>query len=125
MAIVIDILLLALCGFLVIYPFFIKSTDETKRTASLKEKLLRDKEAIFKTLSEIEFDYHMGKIAREDYEELKSRYVKEASLVIKAYNELLKDKKQSNLEDKTQVERDIEKEIEEELKRLRNKKRRG
>lgn len=125
MAIVIDILLLALCGFLVIYPFFIKSTDETKRTASLKEKLQRDKEAIFKTLSEIEFDYHMGKIAKEDYEELKSRYAKEASLILKAYNELLRDKKQSNLEDKTQVERDIEKEIEEELKRLRNKKRRG
>jgi len=127
MAIILDILLLGLCGFLVVYPYFSKPENHDPKINSLKEKLLKDKETVFKTLSEIEFDYHMGKIAQKDYEELKNRYMREASIVIKAYNELLgdKDKKINKKEVLTEIERDIEKEIEEELKKLRNKKRRG
>jgi len=127
MAIILDILLLGLCGFLVIYPYFTNPEKHDLKTNSLKEKLLKDKETIFKTLSEIEFDYHMGKIAQADYEELKNRYMREAGIVLKAYNEFLNsnDKKFKEKSDYTTIEKDIEKEIEEELKKLRNKKRRG
>ncbi|GAV23629.1 hypothetical protein [Carboxydothermus pertinax] len=124
MAIVLDILLLGLCGFLVAYPFFLKTETEKTGTHSLKEKLLRDKEAVFKALSEIEFDFHMGKISEKDYEELKNRYMKEASLVMNAFNELIGEKKDRKSERVSSIERDIEKEIEEELRKLRNKKRR-
>lgn len=53
---------------------------------TLEEELKRlhaQKESLYTALKEFDFDYNMGKLSKEDYEELKSRYTAQAVEVLK------------------------------------------
>lgn len=86
--------------------------EETDERAALK----RDKESVFTTLGEIEFDYQMKKLSPEDYQALKNMYKRRAVYVLKAEEEsrtVGSGMDRASLE--AEVEREIEAEIEAEL----------
>lgn len=97
-------------------PFFKKSTDvenaieqksnpvENPSLMGLK-RLNSEKESLYAALNDIEFDYGLGKLSREDYEELKRDYKAKAASVLKQIDEIGKGLHSRELED------EIEKEI--------------
>lgn len=79
-----------------------------------------EKEAVFSTLNEIEFDFHTKKISKDDYQHLKSDYEQEAMDLLRK-QELDLDDYEVNQELEDEIEREIELELEKELgKRSRN-----
>ncbi|OEF96094.1 hypothetical protein [Desulfuribacillus alkaliarsenatis] len=74
-----------------------------------------EKEAVFSTLNEIEFDYKTQKISEEDYIELKRGYEEEAKRLLKI-EELETDSYEVNKELEQEIEQEIEKELEQEIK---------
>jgi hypothetical protein len=119
-------------------PFFKKNADVENpieqisnpvENPSLKElkKLNSEKELLYTALNDIEFDYGLGKLSREDYDELKRDYKAKAVSVLKAIDEISKGVHSTELED--ELEKEItairksklpeEKEIEEEILKAR------
>ena len=54
-------------------------TDRNHRASDLEER----KKNIYATIKDIEFDYEMGKLSEEDFQELRQRYKDEAIHVLK------------------------------------------
>jgi hypothetical protein len=81
-----------------------------------------EKEAIFSTLNEIEFDYQTKKISNEDYQELKHDYQVEAMLVLKK-EEIEIDNIEVNEELEEELEKEIERELEIEIQKELGKRR--
>lgn len=52
------------------------------------EGLLTRKDTIYSTLKDLDFDYKMGKLSEQDYEELKTQYEKEAVSLLQKIDEL-------------------------------------
>ncbi|MFQ5788671.1 MAG: zinc ribbon domain-containing protein [Thermodesulfobacteriota bacterium] len=69
------------------------------------KKLTSQKESLYSALKDIEFDYGLGKLSKDDYEELKKTYKVKASTVLKQLDDIGKD---SNI---TSLEEEVEKEI--------------
>lgn len=78
------------------------------RRFQLEEK----KRAAYSAIKELEFDFHMGKLTKEDYSELRSHYEKDAIEVLKQLD------KSSPLED---LEEKVEEEISNYLERKKRK----
>lgn len=99
------------------YPLLKQEEDTTAVTdlgSGAGNTLEQNKEAIFTTLGEIEFDYQMKKLSAEDYEELKNKYKRHAAYVLKQEDSELS---VVNHEIK-EVEREIEEEIKKEVQQL-------
>lgn len=81
----------------------------------------KQKESIFTTLNELEFDYRMKKISDEDYKILKNKYKSQAVTVLKSEEELdgLLGKKQARIDSNTAKQ--FEDEIEAQVAELRSK----
>jgi len=96
-------------------PFFKKRFGETSFGEEsstiqnpLEEKLKRlgfEKESLLNAIKEIDFDYSLGKLSKEDYEELQKKYKTQAALVLKEIDNIMRRAGASNLEE------GIEKEI--------------
>lgn len=69
-----------------------------------------EKEAIFSTLNEIEFDYQTKKISEEDYHELKHDYEIAAKQLLKS-----EELETNSYEVNQELEKELEKEIDDEL----------
>lgn len=68
--------------FLIFLPFF-RRAEEGRRSPGALETLTSRKEEIYGALKDIELDYRMGKLSREDYEELSAAYREKALGLLK------------------------------------------
>ncbi len=80
------------------------------------------KEAIFSTLNEIEFDYQTKKISDDDYRELKRDYELEAKKILQK-EELELESIEVNRELEEEIEKEIERELEAEIQEALGKRR--
>jgi competence protein ComGC len=90
------ILAIAIAIFIAL-PFFRKRfeelpQEETNNSKNLLEEELRklnlEKESLYAALKELDFDYSMGKLSKEDYEELDKKYKLRAASVLKEIDEV-------------------------------------
>lgn len=95
MEIVIILIISAAVAIYIALPFFLKSGNqgnefsvmlETNGVDPESEKLQSldtHKEALFSAIRDIDFDYGLGKLSKEDFEELNNKYKLEAAAVLK------------------------------------------
>lgn len=117
MNIAIIIVITALVAIYIIWPFFLgrKSqnneqlrTDNPSPESDLQQKLKsldNHKENLYAAIKDIEFDYGLGKLSKEDFDELSNKYKIEAANVLK---EIDQTEKQVSFNDS---ENDLEQEI--------------
>ena len=88
------ILILAIgISIFVALPFFRRRLEETSSHEeretlgnAIEEKLRRldlEKESLYAALKEIDFDYDLGKLSKEDHEELQKKYKLQAAAILK------------------------------------------
>jgi len=119
---VLAIIVVVASVFLIGYPL-IKKEERTKSLDrsldyDAEDALERQKESVFTTLGEIEFDYRMKKLSKEDYEKLRAKYKRQAVALLKAEEEELQVDAQDSAELERELELEIEKEIEREVQQL-------
>lgn len=117
------ILAILVCGLLIVRPFFkdenVEFAWELEREMSALEK---EKEAVFTTLNEVEFDYETNKLREEDYDNLKKRYQLEAVRILRREKDLsgeeIDDLSDDELEARlmSDIDLEIEKELAKKLK---------
>ncbi|MEK6223327.1 MAG: zinc ribbon domain-containing protein [Thermodesulfobacteriales bacterium] len=99
MEILIILIISAAVAIYIVLPFFLKSGAQgndfpvmsgVKTTAEKLKSLDNQKEALFSAIRDIDFDYSLGKLSKEDYEELKSKYKLEAAGVLKEMDQTQK-----------------------------------
>jgi len=83
-------------------PFFLKSGAQGNEfpvmsgvktadtTAEKLKSLDNQKEALYSAIRDIDFDYSLGKLSKDDYEELKSKYKLEAASVLQEMDQTQK-----------------------------------
>lgn len=106
------ILILAIAAAIfVALPFFRKRPVEIPQdinsSNTLEHKLRRlnsEKESHYAALKELDFDYSMGKLSREDYDELEKKYKAEALAVLKQIDNIQLKTNKLNLEEETEKE---------------------
>lgn len=120
-----SLLLVALVLYLVVQPFF--SKGKKWDTVEIKDDLDdATKEQLYATINELEMEYNMGKLPKEDFERMKKYYEIAVAQKIRE-EEALKEKEIEGKftsfidDDSVNLERDIEREIDEELAKLRRK----
>lgn len=122
--------ILSLVSYLVLLPLIVRDQKAQQLAFDgpddelLDESMEKNKEAVFTSINEIEFDYQMQKLSEDDYLNLKNRYRQQAL-------EILHEEDESELEpeflsekdkhvSRVSLEAEIEKELDE-LRRRRNK----
>lgn len=124
MFIILEVIIVLLALWLVAAPLLRNEQETAVEMEFEPENAERQRESIFTTLGEIEFDYQMHKLEKEDYEVLKKKYRSQAVAIIKEEEEdQLQDIEipgEENLED--EIAREIEKEIEKEVQKLKKQK---
>ncbi|MGB7292303.1 MAG: zinc ribbon domain-containing protein [Thermodesulfobacteriota bacterium] len=115
MEIIILLAIVILTAVFITLPFFRKNTEvenpieqksnpiENPALIELK-KLTSEKELLYTALNDIEFDYGLGKLSREDYDELKREYQAKAVSVLKEIDEISKGLHSTELEDELEKE---------------------
>jgi len=113
--IIILLAIVILTAVFITLPFFKKSTEaedpierksypiEPPSLIELK-KLNSERELLYTALNDIEFDYGLGKLSREDYDELKRDYKAKAVSVLKEIDEISKEVHAKGLEDELEKE---------------------
>ncbi|MHB1125820.1 MAG: hypothetical protein ACYC2T_02530 [Bacillota bacterium] len=119
---IIGLIVVAVIVFLVGYPLVKREeeSDPVWEAGSEDLDLDKQKESVFTTLGEIEFDYRMKKLSEDDYQMLKNRYRKQAVTILQAEEDVkldLVDNSTDTLE--AEIEKEIEAEVERELNKLR------
>ncbi|MEX0999474.1 MAG: zinc ribbon domain-containing protein [Thermodesulfobacteriota bacterium] len=102
MEILIILIISAAMAIYIALPFFLKSGAQgnefparfgVENADPISEKLKtldNQKEALFSAITDIDFDYGLGKLSKEDYDELKNKYKLEAAGVLKEMDETQK-----------------------------------
>jgi hypothetical protein len=84
---IIFVLLTLLISFFIVSPIIIarnrKSGNLPARSNHHAGELIDRKETIYASIKEIEFDYEMGKLSEEDFQELRRQYKNEAVNLLK------------------------------------------
>ncbi len=124
-------IILLVVAYFVLVPLIVNKPEKNSRLLDQlvedddEDTLSKNKEALFTTINEIEFDYSMNKLSEDDYNQLKNQYRQQALKLLHEEDELeLETTAQSpgpvspNKTDKAD-KTDIEKEIERELAALR------
>lgn len=109
---VVILCILVVVGYLIFQPLLRQRDTESlsSQTREIKGKeLQKQKEDVYAVIKEMEFDFGMGKISEEDYQELRSQYKTKALDILKEFDAV--DKRD-----------DTDAEIEREVQRLRKKK---
>ena len=123
MIILLEILVVAVAVWLVAAPLLKEET--APRYALEMDDAEREKESIFTTLGEIEFDYRMQKLEEDDYESLRRKYRSKAVSILKEEeNEQLQgmDDSLNDAKLEEEIAKEIEKEIEKEIQALKEQK---
>lgn len=107
MEIIAILIITALVAFYIVLPFFFRSKNYIEETlpgsGSVDEpttvdrltSLSNQKETLYAAIRDIDFDYGLGKLSKDDYEELNSKYKNEAASVLKEIDECQKLQEQS------------------------------
>lgn len=102
MDIIIILIITAAAAIYIVLPFFIQKKDLANETLvnsytnqedPITEKLKildNKKETLVSAIRDIEFDYGLGKLSKEDFEELDNKYKLEAASVLKEMDEIQK-----------------------------------
>ncbi len=102
MDIIIILIITAAAAIYIALPFFVQKKDLAKVTLvnsytnqeyPITEKLKildNKKETLVSAIRDIEFDYGLGKLSKEDFEELNNKYKLEAASVLKEMDEIQK-----------------------------------
>ena len=116
MNILFSTILMLLTIVLIIYPFIRRSQPIGSLGEGHSSEPVNQKDLILGTLGEIEFDYQMNKLSKEDYQALKNNYSQIAVDILQAEesSSLVKD----NLTHSKYNLKDIESEIERELETM-------
>ena len=81
------IFLASVVSFYVVFPIVQARTQagswRTPSSNNHASDLIERKEAIYAAIKDIEFDYQMGKLSKEDYQELRQQYKQEAVHLLK------------------------------------------
>ena len=73
MAYIVSALIVGLCLYFILRPFFTKETS--LRTNTIENDLEGfTLDQIYATLNELEMEFHMGKLSEQNYKHLKSQY---------------------------------------------------
>jgi hypothetical protein len=102
---VLTAVLVLICLFLVLSPFFKWDAYIQFQTKSHGPEA-SDKEALLTTLNEIEFEHKMGKLSDSDFYKLKKQYETEVAKILKAEEQNLKTAEEEGI--MAEVEREIE-----------------
>ena len=99
MNIIIILIITALVAIYIALPFFLRRKE--LNTLPTESKFVREdpiienlknlgnqKENLYTAIKDIEFDYGLGKLSKEDYEELSVKYKNEAASVLKQIDEI-------------------------------------
>jgi Skp family chaperone for outer membrane proteins len=92
------------CLFLVLAPLF--KWEAYAKFSTGAQDSTADKEALYTTLNEIEFEHKMGKVSDSDYKSLRKQYESEISNIMKTDEK--KPKKTVDMDILADVEREIE-----------------
>ena len=67
-------------------PFFysLGRIELPSRGQTRRRELLEQRERIYEAISELDFDYRVGKVEEDDYQQTRNRYEEEAIAVLKA-----------------------------------------
>lgn len=88
-----DFIILALIGvtpllLVLVWPFFFGSQSKAKpaseRAQNIEETLLVQRDSIYKTIRDLDFDYETGKLTDEDYRSQREMWVERGVEVLKA-----------------------------------------
>ncbi|MBT2680774.1 hypothetical protein J7E38_17320 [Bacillus sp. ISL-35] len=117
---IIGSLVIITCFYFIISPFFSSGESQTTGTEAEGEKLTL--EQVYSAVNELEMDFLMKKITREDFEKMKENYQVFAAL-LKEETETLKQGKTKLPKGKAKMQADdAEEEILRELRNLRRQK---
>ena len=124
------VLILVVVGALVLLPLVQNKSDKSTSIANILDEtnpLGKTKDAVFTTISEIEFDYKMKKLSEDDYIQLKNEYKKKALEILHDEDELELETEAHpiNIVPEKDMEKELEAEIERELAALRQNKERN
>ena len=87
----ISALLIAIAAIVVIYifrPLFGNHGQIRPRHGGRTGKLLEDRELLYDTIRELDFDYRMGKVEEDDYQAARSRYQTRAVELMKTIDQI-------------------------------------
>jgi ribosomal protein S27AE len=113
--------LMAGAGFWIIAPLLKSETRDFSSGADSDESLGQleaQKESVYATIRDLEFDLRMGKLSSRDFEELNKQYKKEAVDCLKAIDEFNVHKNEKI----GSTEEELDSELEREILALRTKK---
>lgn len=91
MILAVKILLGAITLALVIWPFLHKKSGDESVPVAQDEtlhNLILQKESAYAAIKELDFDYNMGKLSEEDYQELKQQYKQKAVALLQQIDAL-------------------------------------
>ncbi|MEM7008367.1 MAG: zinc ribbon domain-containing protein [Thermodesulfobacteriota bacterium] len=86
-----------LAALYIVLPFFLKKKEDGNINSiqepldSISEKLIalhNKKETLYSAIRDIDFDYGLGKLSKDDYEELNNKYQTQAASVLKEIDEI-------------------------------------
>lgn len=118
---IIGSLVIITCFYFIISPFFSSGESQTAGTEAEGEKLTL--EQVYSAVNELEMDFLMKKITRDDFEKMKENYQLLAADLFKEETETLKQGKNKLPKGKAKMQADeAEEEILRELKKLRQQK---
>jgi len=106
---IVTVILVLLCLFLILSPFF-KFSIANGFFQQSSEENYNEKSGLMSTINEIEFEYQMKKISKEDYVALTKKY---ETMIAK----LMKEEEKINEEIDEKLLKEVEAEIEDEIKK--------
>ncbi len=89
MAEIIGIVLVMLTGLFIAYPFLQKRQKKMSFAVNHRAEELESRKAqIYAAIKDIDFDFQMGKLSKEDYEQLRSQYKSQAVGLLKQVDQM-------------------------------------
>ncbi len=113
MEIIIILVITAIAAGYIALPFFLRHRASTlpklevKSPSPAAERLLslnNKKETLYSAIKDIEFDHGLGKLSKEDFEELDSKYKSEAAEVLREIDDIEKQTGIMSLDDEIEKE---------------------
>ena len=88
-SLIMGVILVALSIFFVLWPLFsVTREDETNALANRRNTLMEQREAIYATIRDLDFDYETGKLAEDIYRSQRNSWVERGVEVLRAVDQL-------------------------------------
>lgn len=88
-SLIMGVILVALSIFFVLWPLFsVTREDETNALANRRNTLMEQREAIYATIRDLDFDFETGKLAEDIYRSQRNSWVERGVEVLRAVDQL-------------------------------------